>query len=690
MSAFTDTPPAPLWSAGLNDAQRAAVDHDGGPLLVVAGAGTGKTRTVVARVARLIDDGARPDRMLLVTFSRRAADEVVRRVGELTEAAAARQLWAGTFHAVGHRLLRRFDGLVGRDGTWSVLDAADTVELFGVVRAELVAARQAAGLPKRRFPRAATLASLYSRVVNAGRPLAEVLAEDAAWCAEERDGIAEVFRAYTSRKRVGGLVDFDDLLLYWRAAVADPVAGPAMAAMWDHVLVDEYQDTNRVQADILAGLCAGGAQLTVVGDDAQAIYGFRAATVGNLLEFPDRFPDATKVVLEQSYRSTQPVLDLANAVLDDMGGGWYKQLWTATVGGRRPVLATCPDEAAQADAVCDTVLAHLEAGVALRDQAILARAAHHTDLIELELGRRRIPFVKYGGLRFVEAAHVRDLAACLRVLEHPWDALAWPRVLGLLDGVGSATTTRLLDELGVTDPHRSRDPLAVFTGPDRPRIRADAAQLDALVAALADCRDGRLGVGAQLDRLVLALGPLIRARYEHGEVRVRDLAALARSTPPEQTRAGLLAELALHAPASTSDLAGAPTVDEDWITVSTVHSAKGGEWRAVHVINASDGMFPSDLATGSREGVDEERRLFYVALTRARDHLHVYAPLRYHHGGTRSRGDTHSWAQRTRFLPPAVDHLLDHRPVRSVPADVAAVTADPVTAAVDDLLGSLW
>ncbi|MDQ6840286.1 MAG: ATP-dependent helicase [Actinomycetota bacterium] len=697
----------PAWADGLNDQQRHAVDHDGGPLLVVAGAGTGKTKTLVARLARLIDEGVAPDRIALLTFSRRAADEMIRRTGALTDTVVARRVEAGTFHAVAHRLLRTYGVAVGLGEGWSVMDGGDAAELMGLVRADVRSTGNHDGSGRRRFPQAHTLASIYSRVVNAGVPLSIVVSDAFPWCGEDVATIATIFAAYTERKRAAALVDFDDLLLFWRAATTHPTLGPAMARLYDHVLVDEYQDTNGIQADILAGLCVpggsrqhsgepgegrAGAGLTVVGDDSQAIYGFRSACVGNLLGFTDRFPGGATVVLEQNYRSTQPTLDLANAVLADMTAGHRKQLWTARRGGRRPILATCADEAAQVDAVCDVIIEHYEQGVALRDQVVLSRAAHHTDLLELELHRRHLPFVKFGGLRFVEAAHVRDLVSCLRVLDNPWDELAWSRVLGLLDGVGPTTVTRLLVDLGVR-PRLIRpagaDPLSVFVGPDRPRVRTSADDLDALVSALVDCRRPGLAAGAQVDRLGVALDPLIRRRYDHAEVRLADFAALVSSTAAGSSRSALIADLALGPPSSTGDLAGAPHLDDDWLTLSTVHSAKGGEWRVVHVVHAADGMFPSDLATGHVDGIDEERRLFYVALTRAQDQLHLYAPLRYHHGGAMGRGDRHSWAQRTRFLPPAVDPLLDQRAVRSPPPGRSGDDHE-VSGAVDEMLRALW
>jgi DNA helicase-2/ATP-dependent DNA helicase PcrA len=672
-------PETPVWLAGLNAEQRRAVDHDGGPLMILAGAGTGKTRTLVCRLARLLADGVPPERILLVTFSRRAADEMIRRVGAMTDAAVARAVDAGTFHAVAYRLLRRFGTGIGLDDGFSVLDQSDATELMALVRAEVVTASAGPSGDgvRRRFPRPDTLVAVYSRVVNGLDPLDEVLRRSFPWCADDLDAIRAIFDAYTVRKRGGGLLDFDDLLLYWRAAATDPGLGPVLAGLYDHVLVDEYQDTNVLQADVLRGLRSHDDRLTVVGDDAQAIYSFRAATVRNLLDFATHFPGAATVALEHNYRSSQPILDLANAVAAELGDGFAKSLWTDEPGGTRPALATCPDEAAQSDAVCDVVLDHLEGGIALRDQAVLFRAGHHSDLLEVELRRRHIPFVKYGGLRFLEAAHVRDLVALLRVL----------------DRVGPARSRRLLDELGIHPRSAAGgdDPLARFVGPDRPHLPRAEPALTGMVEALADCRSGDLPPSAEVDRLRTALDPIIRQRYTHGEVRLRDLDQLARLAGGSASRQRLVADLTLDPPASTGDLAGPPLLDDDYLVLSTVHSAKGGEWRAVHLIHAADGMFPSDMATGSAEGIDEERRLFYVALTRAREHLHIYAPLRYHHGGRHGWGDKHGYAPRTRFLPPALDHLLDHRAVRGGRNDVAvaAVTAD-LPGAVAGALRSLW
>ena len=681
----------PRWAAGLDGVQRRAVEHEGGPLLIVAGAGTGKTRTLVARLARLVESGVAPERLLLVTFSRRAAEEMIRRLAPLVGPEVARRVHAGTFHSVAHRLLRQHSESLGLGDGFSVIDQGDAADLMQLVRQEVGASEER----RRRFPRKDTLVSVYSRVISAQEPLRPVLRRHFPWVQEHEQAIGDIFSAYTAHKRSQSLLDFDDLLLYWRAAAADPEVGPALARAYGHVLVDEYQDTNLLQAEIVGALRPGGEALTVVGDDAQSIYSFRAATVKNMLEFPSRFPGTTVVKLERNYRSTQPILDVANAVLAKATEGYAKRLWTEQTGGGRPVLATCPDEASQADAVADLILEHHEAGVALRSQAVLFRSAHHSDLLEVELRRRGIPFVKYGGLRFLEAAHVRDLLAALRVLDNPKDGLAWYRLLQLMDGVGPSGARRVMESIGAEGlgplDGSEADPLRVFL--ERPASLPGRAgeDFESLGGALAECRADDISPGAQVDRLRQGLDPLLRRRYENADVRLRDLEALARLAVGYDTRARMVAELTLDPPASTGDLAGPPLLDDDYLILSTVHSAKGGEWRVVHMIHAADGMFPSDMATGTREDIEEERRLFYVAITRAREHLHIYAPLRYHHSGAFGRGDKHSYAQRSRFLPPEVDPLLEHRPVRARSDDrVLPALSVALPAAVDESLRGLW
>jgi DNA helicase-2/ATP-dependent DNA helicase PcrA len=672
----------------LNPEQAAAVRHGEGPLLVVAGAGSGKTMTLAARVASLIERGTRPERILLLTFSRRAAREMVSRARRLAANGDTGRVWGGTFHAIGNRLLRLHGRALGLTPDFTVLDQADGADVMNLLRDELGYSSR-----ERRFPRKDTLAAIYSRTVNAGERLTDVLKRQYPWCLDEVEGIREIFRAYTERKRQQHVLDYDDLLLFWKALATSSAAGPQLAAMFDHVLVDEYQDTNALQADILEGLRPpeGSRNLTVVGDDAQAIYGFRAATVKNILEFPGRFPGAAVIKLERNYRSTRPILAASNAVIALSPQRHEKTLWSSRVGERRPVLRACLDEAEQSDAVCRAVLAHREEGVPLKAQAVLFRAAHHSDHLEVELARRNIPFVKYGGLKFMEAAHVKDALACLRILENPFDEVSWFRVLQLLDGMGPASARRLMDELEVrrSDAADAASPLMRFLQEPVSVPKGAAAGIRDLRGALGDCLDtDTLPPAGQLARLRTFLEPVVARKYEAGSARVRDLEQLELLAAGSDSRGRFLADLTLDPPSSTGDLAGPPHLDEDYLILSTIHSAKGLEWDVVHVIHAADGMIPSDMSTGDDDEIEEERRLLYVALTRARDALHVTYPQRYYR---RPKGleDPHSYSQRSRFLPDDVLAFFEviGPQVVTVPDDGAQVTA---AADVDAFLAGLW
>jgi DNA helicase-2/ATP-dependent DNA helicase PcrA len=639
------------WLDDLNPEQRQAVVHDGGHLLVVAGGGSGKTRTLACRVARLLASGVRPERILLLTFSRRAAREMLARAGQLAEAEGARRVWGGTFHAVANRLLRRHGQAVGLRTGFTVLDQGDGADLMGLVRAEL-----GLGERGRRFPKKDTLAAVYSRVVNAQEQLPAVVERDFPWCRDELDGMRAVFSGYLERKKARNVVDYDDLLLYWRALATSPGVGPLLRSSFDHVLVDEFQDTNAVQADIVEAMAGVGVCVSAVGDDAQAIYGFRSGSARHMLEFPNRFAGACVVTLDRNYRSTPSILATANAVMDAAPTGFAKQLRATRPDGARPVLATCADELAQSAFVCDSVLEQRERGVPLREQAVLFRTGHHSDGLELELSRRNIPFVKYGGLKYLESAHVKDLLCLLRILDNPCDELAWLRVLGMVDGVGPATTRRLIEELGVAEGTA----LTRLLADSHPEFPAAAeADVAALRAALAECGDGgddgREGVppATQVERLALACGPLFARRYPGtASVRMADLEHLRSMATQYRSRTRFLAELTLDPPNRTSDLAGPPHLDDDFLVLSTIHSAKGMEWQVVHLIHASDGNIPSDMALSSADEVDEERRLLYVALTRARDTLVVSYPLRYYVRRT-ALDDDHSFGQPSRFLVPA-------------------------------------
>jgi DNA helicase II / ATP-dependent DNA helicase PcrA len=653
----TDTEPAERALAGLNDEQRVAADALGEHLLVLAGAGTGKTTTLCARAARLVERGVAPERILLLTFTRRAAREMIERSRAAT-GAGPRRVLGGTFHSVAHRLVREHAGTLGLSEDFALVDAGDGADILDLVRQEHGHSESA-----RRFPRKSTLIDIYSRTVNAQLPLREVLEQDFPWCVEHGDALAGLFRGYTARKRALGMLDLDDLLVFWRALMVDERAGARIARGFDHVLVDEYQDVNRLQVDVVAGFAAAGCTVTAVGDDFQAIYGFRSASARFILDFPEQFAGARTITLHRNYRATQPLLNVANAVSAQDVRGFPKRLVAQREGGDQPQLVYVRDQAHEAVVICDHVLADREQGMLLREQAVLARTGHDTDLLELELSRRGIPYRKYGGLRYFDAAHVKDMLAGLRLVERPGDQLAWFRLLQLVEGVGPGRARRACDLLLAGDPPALGTLLARWA-PAREELPESARpQADAVVAAVAASGDGAVP-GVAAERLRDAVAPLVRAHYADGAIRVVDLDILCALAAEARDLRTFVADLVLDPPASAGDLAGPPHLDDDWLVLSTIHSAKGLEWQSVHLIAAYDGNFPACMSAGSDESIDEERRLFYVGLTRARRKLSIYVPRRYYHRPG-ARDDAHGYGKASRFLDDAavascaVSHLAD-------------------------------
>jgi DNA helicase-2/ATP-dependent DNA helicase PcrA len=642
--------------ASLNAEQRAAVEHgmggaELGPLLVVAGAGSGKTNTLAHRVARLIMAGADPQRILLLTFSRRAAVEMTQRAGGVLQRimgkgsgqAPATLPWAGTFHSIGARLLREYAGRIGLEESFTIHDRGDSEDLMGLVRHEI-------GLTQtqKRFPLKGTCLSIYSRVVNSRAPLEEVLQGSFPWCREWEAQLKTLFGAYVDAKQEQNVLDYDDLLLFWAEMASDPELGPEIGALFDHVLVDEYQDTNRLQAAIITGMKPDGKGVMVVGDDAQSIYSFRGATVRNILDFPKQFSTPAQLItLERNYRSTQPILDASNAVIAAAVERHAKNLWTDKVSTVKPQLVLIPDEAEQARWVCNRILEHREAGIRLTAQAVLFRAASHSAALELELMRRNIPFVKFGGLKFLEASHIKDVLAVLRFAQNPSGRMAGFRVAQLIPGIGPATATRLLDAVGT-----ATEPLLAVEQFDAPA--KSAGDWQAFVELYRRLRTPGLRWPADIELVREWYMPHLERMQDDAQVRAADVEQLAALAGGYGSRESFLAEITLDPPEATSDRAGPPLLDEDYVILSTIHSSKGQEWKSVHVLNVVDGCIPSDMATGSMEDIEEERRLLYVAMTRAKEHLHLVVPNRFFIKQQAQMGDRHVYAQRTRFVSPAM------------------------------------
>ncbi|MEJ0060136.1 MAG: ATP-dependent helicase [Terricaulis sp.] len=647
----------------LNEAQRLAVEHGDGPLLVIAGAGSGKTKTLSCRVARLLQAGADPSRILLLTFSRRAASEMTKRVGAaIARSGVSSEIalpWSGTFHAIGARLLREYAPVLGLSGDFTIHDRSDSADLMGMARHNL-----GFGEGAKRFPMKGTCLAIYSRAMNADEPIAEVLASLFPWCRPWEAELKQLFAAYVKMKQKQSVLDYDDLLSYWADAMASPQIAAEIAARFDHVLVDEYQDTNRLQARILMALKPDGRGVTVVGDDAQSIYSFRAATVRNILGFPGAYAPAARIItLEQNYRSTKAILDASNAVIERASERFTKSLRTERTSGEKPRLVSVRDEAAQASYVADEILEAREHGMALMAQAVLFRASDHSAQVELELQRRDIPFVKFGGLKFLEAAHVKDIVALLRWGQNPGDRLAGFRALQLVPGIGPGKAARVLDAN------------AFEATPPPP---AGAEIWDGLKTLVASMR----GAGpwpAELEHVAHWYLPVLETRYDDARVRALDVAQLLRIGAAYPSRETFLTDLTLDPPNATSDESGPPHKDDDFVILSTIHSAKGQEWKNVFVLNAVDGCIPSDLGTGSTAELEEERRLLYVAMTRAKDQLHIITPQRFYVQQQQRNGDRNVFAARTRFIPPAIlDRFDEINPALARAANDPRVDGAPI------------
>jgi DNA helicase-2/ATP-dependent DNA helicase PcrA len=649
----------------LNSEQRRAVEHGlsqqdctvAGPLLVIAGAGSGKTNTLAHRVAHLIVNGADPRRILLMTFSRRAAAEMVKRVERISRKAMGDKAgvltdaltWAGTFHGIGARLLREYAEQIGLNLAFTIHDREDSADLMNLARHDLGFSKTAD-----RFPTKGTCIAIYSRCVNAEIPIDEVLGTSFPWCSRWAAELKQLFASYVEAKQGQSVLDYDDLLLYWSQMMSDSALADEVGGRFDHVLVDEYQDTNRLQSSILLGLKPCGKGLTVVGDDAQAIYSFRAATVRNILDFPNQFrPPANIITLDRNYRSTQNILAAANGVIGLAAERFTKNLWTDRSSGAKPQLVSVRDEADQARFVVERILENREVGTLLKRQAVLFRTSSHSGPLEIELTRRNIPFVKFGGLKFLDAAHLKDMLALLRFVENPRDRVAGFRLMQLMPGVGPTSAQRVLDFITeVADPIGE-----LANAPMPPRVDSDDWR--AFVETVSDLRRGRAGWPAELEHARLWYEPHLDRIHDDAVVRRADLNQLEQIASGYPSRERFLTELTLDPPDATSDQAGVPLLDEDYLILSTIHSAKGQEWKSVFVLNVVDGCIPSDLGTGTSAEIEEERRLLYVAMTRAKDDLHLMVPQRFFTHGQNAKGDRHVYASRTRFIPDGLLGLFD-------------------------------
>ncbi len=606
----------------LNDEQRDVVLAGGGPILVIAGAGSGKTRTLVYRVARLIESGCDPSRILLLTFTNRAAREMLRRVEALL-AVDMRRLMGGTFHSVGNRLLRRFGSRLGLGANFSILDPEDAREM-------LEAATSDRKMPtlERRFPKGDVLLDLYSFTVNTGRPFPEVLAQHAPHFAELEAEIVSVFQRYRERKRLGNACDYDDLLLHWKRLLDEiPEAAAQLAASYEHVLVDEYQDTNRLQGEIVDGMAKARRNVTVVGDDAQAIYSFRGASFENILGFPGRYPAVQTFRLTRNYRSTPEILALANASIGHNERQFPKELVASRESGPLPAVVALPDIPDQARFVAQRLLEWHDEGEKLADLAVLYRAHYQALELQIELTRRGIPYEIRSGTRFFEQRHVKDVLAFLRIIVNPKDELSWKRALKIFPRIGERSASAIWEAIGAWP-----DPLSAFRALDTKAAElgrgADAA-LKPFRSVLARLDSPSLrSTPAEAIRSVVedVYRDYARAKFPNGDARLDDLEQFAQFAQTYDSLPAFLEEVTLFNELSGEDVvAGEP--DDDRVVLSSIHQAKGLEWSRVILMGLSEGRFPNYRSIATDEGLEEERRLFYVALTRAKNEVALVYPM---------------------------------------------------------------
>ena len=602
------------YAAALNPQQLAAVTAGDGPSLVIAGAGSGKTRTLVYRVAYLIDSGVDPSNILLLTFTRKSAQEMLQRAGELIGVRSER-VCGGTFHSVANMLLRRYGRAIGLEPGFTILDRSDAEDLIALVRSQL-----ALNEKDKRFPRKGTIAEIFSKSENTLRTLDDIVIEEFSHFADHVESLLQLQTGYRTAKRQRQLVDYDDLLVLLRQLlVQDAHAREAISRLYRYILVDEYQDTNRLQADVIRNLAASHQNVMVVGDDSQSIYAFRGATFKNIMEFPTLFPGATIYKLEENYRSTQPILNLANCIIEEAAEKYTKHLFTRKLDGPLPTLAEAAGENAQSRFVAQKILELREEGVPLGEVAVLFRSSFHSFDLEIELSRCGLPFVKRGGVKFIETAHVKDLLAHLRVVANPLDAVSWHRVLMLVEGVGPKKAQDLLTTLVKSE--RPYDLLQAVSGRSAQGLKNLAHTLESLSGA----DDHR--TAEQVNHIYEYYLPILKEHYDDYPKRIRDLDHLHTIAEGYPEVEAFLSDLALEPPDGSAIDVESPDRDDERMVLSTIHSAKGLEWQCVFVIWVVDGKFPSIYSFVTDEDLEEERRLFYVAVTRAKRHLFLTYPI---------------------------------------------------------------
>jgi DNA helicase II / ATP-dependent DNA helicase PcrA len=598
----------------LNPSQYEAVSAVNGAYLIIAGAGTGKTRTLVYRVARLIESGYDPTSILLLTFTRKAANEMLKRASVLLDDRCSK-IRGGTFHSFANVTLRKYSKAAGLDSNFTILDQGDSEDIINLIRSQ-------EGLisKERRFPKKETLNKIYSFSANTEKQVQSIIEEEYPHFLQELDEILKIQKIYIDYKRRNNLLDYDDLLLYLRDFLSsENAASKNLLSTINFLMVDEYQDTNKLQADIVKGLAGHNGNVMVVGDDAQSIYSFRGANFKNIMEFPKLFPNAEIIKIEENYRSVQTILDFANHVYDGAIEKYTKVLYTKRQGGELPFIVAAANENMQSKFIVEKILELQEEGVSLKDISVLFRSSFFSFDLEIELAKAGIPFQKFGGIKFIETAHVKDVLAFLRIASNPRDIVSWYRVLLLHEGVGPKTAQRILDELAT----------ARISIDENPGSKKQFAyeKIKELFVFLYKLRNSQAPPSELVGMVFEYYHPIFKIKYDDFNKRSKDLETLQNISENYRSLESFLADMAIEPIIDSVADINATDKEDEFLTLSTIHSAKGLEWHSVFVIHAVEGYFPSVRAAESLESLEEERRLMYVASTRAKQNLFVTYPM---------------------------------------------------------------
>jgi DNA helicase II / ATP-dependent DNA helicase PcrA len=631
------------YAEELNSAQYEAVMHTHGSALVIAGAGTGKTRTLVYRTARLIEDGVHPSSILLLTFTRKSAVEMLRRASILLDG-RCEQVRGGTFHSFAQSILRRHAQHIGFERNFTIADQSDAEDIIALLRSQ-----KGLDSTKRRFPLKSVLHSIASSAINTCRTVASVVQEDYPQFVEELTDIEDIIRNYHRMKMKNNTMDYDDLLVYMADILYNhPSLAQEIRSSISHVMVDEYQDTNTLQHRIVRALAGEHENIMAVGDDAQSIYSFRGSNFMNIMEFPESFKDCRIIRIEENYRSTKPILSLTNNVIARSALRYDKTLFTTTkLIGDKPALISADSERTQSEFVVQQILSTRENGVRLNDIAVLFRSGFHSFDLEIELTKANIPFVKYGGMKFIETAHIKDVLAILKVILNPKDTIAWNRVLLLLEDVGPKTASLLISAI-------EEGKLTISSAEDFKFIQRGKESVTSLFKFLSQLLTNDSTLTTIISKTCEYYRPILKDKYEDSEKRWRDIEMLVQISTRYTSIENFLTEIMIDPPIQSIADITPESSEEEFVTLSTIHSAKGLEWELVFVINTLDGRFPSAKSVGSADKLEEERRLFYVALTRAKKYLYLTYPRNIFDRETGS-----VLAHPTRFLDGIDDEILD-------------------------------